>query len=113
MTRAIGPAGIAWLTTALLMACGGGTASAPSAAPPATVTTEPTATPTATVDQADLPAGRILFHRSGSDGIERYFTIRTDGTDETAMYEAQGCGCAHLSADGAQVLSIGATGHGT
>ncbi len=113
MTRAIGRAGITWLTTALLMACGGGTASAPSAVPTATVTTEPTTTPTATVDQADLPAGRILFHRSGSDGIERYFTIRTDGTDETAIYEAQGCSCAHLSADGAQVLSIGATGHGT
>jgi Tol biopolymer transport system component len=45
--------------------------------------------------------------------VEHYFTIRTDGTDETAIYEAQGCSCAHLSADGSRVLTIGATGHGT
>jgi Tol biopolymer transport system component len=113
MTRAVGPAGIAWLTTALLMACGGGTASAPSAVPTATVTTEPTTTPTATVAQADLPAGRILFHRSGSDGIEKYFTIESDGSDEQAVYEAEGCECAHWSADGTRILTIGATDHGT
>jgi hypothetical protein len=113
MTRAIGWAGIAWLTTALLMACGGGTPPGTSATPTATVRIEPTATPTATMDQADLPAGRILFHRSGSDGIERYFTIDSDGSDEQAVYEAEGCECAHWSADGTRILTIGATDHGT
>ncbi|MFL5769181.1 MAG: hypothetical protein ACJ765_03810 [Chloroflexota bacterium] len=62
---------------------------------------------------AEVPAGLIVFHRSGPDEVEHYFTIRTDGTNETAIFETQGCSCAHLSADGAQVLSIGATGRGT
>jgi len=62
---------------------------------------------------AKLPPGRILFHRAGSDGVEHYFTINTDGTNETAVYEAEGCSCAHLSADGQRILTIGPTGHGT
>ena len=62
---------------------------------------------------ADISGGVILFHRAGPDDVERYFTIKNDGTGETALYEAQGCGCAHLSADGTQVLSIGPTGRGT
>ena len=82
-----------------------------SAAP--TATSEPTATPEITTNPADIPRGRILFHRTGPDEVERYFTIRTDGTDETAIYERQGCSCAHLSADGSRILTIGATGHGT
>jgi hypothetical protein len=45
--------------------------------------------------------------------VERYFTINTDGTDEQALYEREGCECAHWSADWTQILSIGATGHGT
>jgi Tol biopolymer transport system component len=69
--------------------------------------------PFATASPADVPPGRILFHRSGADGVERYFTINTDGTNETAVYQAQGCSCAHLSADGKRILTIGATGHGT
>ena len=67
-----------------------------------TATSEPTATPEITTDPADIPAGRILFHRTGPDEVERYFTISTDGTDETAVYEAEGCSCAHLSADGSR-----------
>ncbi|MFL5720641.1 MAG: hypothetical protein ACJ778_09225, partial [Chloroflexota bacterium] len=55
----------------------------------------------------------IVFHRSGPDQVEHYFTIRTDGTDETAVYERQGCSCAHLSADGKRILTVGETGHGT
>jgi hypothetical protein len=42
--------------------------------------------PFATASPADVPPGRILFHRSGADGVERYFTINTDGTNETAVY---------------------------
>jgi Tol biopolymer transport system component len=60
-----------------------------------------------------VPPGVIIFHRLGSDGVERYFTIHTDGTHERSLYEAEGCACGHLSADGTQVLSIGPTGHGT
>jgi Tol biopolymer transport system component len=60
-----------------------------------------------------VPPGRIVFHRRGPGEVEHYFTIATDGTGETPIYEAEGCGCAHLSADGTQVLSIGPTGHGT
>ena len=62
---------------------------------------------------ADVPAGRILFHRVGSDGVEHYFTVNTDGTDEQALFDAEGCGCAHWSADGRHVLTLGATEHGT
>jgi WD40 repeat protein len=62
---------------------------------------------------ADVPEGRILFHRVGSDGVEHYFTVNTDGTDERALYDAEGCGCAHWSADGRHVLTLGATEHGT
>ena len=67
----------------------------------------------AAASSAEVPPGRILFHRSGSDGVERYYTIDTDGTNETAIYERQGCSCAHLSADGKRILTIGETGHGT
>ena len=54
-----------------------------------------------------------MFHRKGSDGVEHYFTINADGTDEQAIYDAEGCGCAHWSADGTLVYSLDATDHGT
>ena len=72
---------------------------------------EPTATPEVTTNPADIPAGLILFSRPGSDDAERFFTIKTDGTDEQAVCE-QGCGGARWSADWSQVRSIGATGTG-
>jgi Tol biopolymer transport system component len=83
------------------------------ASPALAATSEPTATPEITRKPADIPAGLILFHRSGPDEVERYFTIKTNGTDETPIYEREGCECAHLSADGSRILTIGATGHGT
>ena len=107
------------LLVVLLTACQGSREILPTASPIAvassasTATSAPTATPQVTTNPADVPAGRILFHRTGLDEVERYFTIRTDGTDETAVYERQGCSCAHLSADGSRILTIGATGHGT
>ena len=73
----------------------------------------PEAVPSAIATPATLPDGRVLFHRTGSDDVEHYFTINTDGTNETAVYEAEGCSCAHLSADGKRILTIGETGHGT
>jgi Tol biopolymer transport system component len=91
---------------------------APTASPGPTISlssptalTSPSQGPT--TGPAGVPPGRILFHRSGADGVERYYTINTDGTNETAVYEMQGCSCAHLSADGKRILTIGATGHGT
>lgn len=81
--------------------------------PEPTALVSPIASATATVASAEVPAGRILFHRVGSDGVEHYFTIRTDGTDEQALFTAEGCGCARWSADGTRVWTLGATGHGT
>jgi TolB protein len=110
---------LALLLSLSVAACQGSGAVQPTpspsgvASPAPTATSEPTATPEITTNPADIPAGLILFHRTGADEVERYFTIRTDGTDETAIYERQGCSCAHLSADGSRILTIGATGHGT
>ena len=66
--------------------------------------------PSATVQPA-VPPGRS-FHRVGPTASSAT-TINADGTDETAVYERQGCSCAHLSADGKRILTIGETGHGT
>jgi Tol biopolymer transport system component len=38
--------------------------------------------------------------------VERYFTIRPDGADERALFTAEGCECAHWSADGTRVLTL-------
>jgi len=46
------------------------------------------------------------------DGVEHYFTIRTDGTDERAIYDQEGCDCAHWAADGSQVLTLDVTAQG-
>ena len=73
----------------------------------------PSATMTAGGTLVDVPEGRILFHRMGSDGVEHYFTINTDGTDERALFDAEGCGCARFAPDGTQVWTMGSTGHGT
>ncbi|HET6745396.1 MAG TPA: hypothetical protein VFH90_06035 [Candidatus Limnocylindria bacterium] len=51
--------------------------------------------------------------RNGTDGVEHYFTIKTDGTDEIALFDAEGCSCARWSADGSLVLTLAATDHGT
>jgi hypothetical protein len=99
--------------TLIVSACQG---AAPVATPTtAPRSTDPSASPdaTAVVTQAPALAGLILFHRRGSDGVEKYFTINPDGTNEQALYEAEGCGCAHWSADWTQILSIGPTDHET
>jgi hypothetical protein len=61
----------------------------------------------------DVPTGRIVFDRPGSDGKEHYFTIKTDGTEEHALYTREACGCAMWSADATHVMTLDATGHGT
>jgi hypothetical protein len=103
-----------------LAACAGGTQSSASGssssgaqATPVTPAPTPGPTPSATPVLSPVPPGVVLFHRLGADETEHYFTINTDGTNETPVYEAQGCGCAHTSANGAQILTIGPTGHGT
>ena len=87
-----------------------GTISAPSDPTAGGFATSPM--PTA-IALADVPAGRIVFYRLGSDEVEHYFTVNTDGTDEHALFTTEGCGCARLSPDGTQVWTMGATGHGT
>jgi WD40 repeat protein len=108
------------VVAALVTGCsGGGTASVqPSASPHPERSVASSSAPaasaaTATATPAAVPAGRILFHRAGSDGVEHYFTINTDGTDEQALFTAEGCACAQWSADRMRVWTLGATGHGT
>lgn len=93
----------------------GTTTSAPSASsnPTPGASTTATASPSAATAVTPVPPGRVVFHRRGPGEVEHYFAIDTDGTDETPLYGAEGCGCAHLSFDGRHVLSIGPTGHGT
>jgi Tol biopolymer transport system component len=101
---------------AFVAACGSGalTAQPPTTSPPPAATASPIAVvPTATTAPVILLPGRILFHRAGSDGVERYFTVNTDGSDEKALFTREGCQCAHWSADGTLVLTLDATDHGT
>ena len=105
---------LALLLTLSLAACqGSGTVQPTPSSSGVPSAPSTTSEPTATAVLADMPAGRILFHRKGSDGVEHYFTVNTDGTDEQALYDAEGCGCAHWSADGTHVLTLDATEHGT
>ena len=102
-------ASLALSLTLSLAACqGSGTASG-VASPVPSPTSEPTSTAEITTNPADIPAGLILFNRRGSDDEERYFTINTDGTDERAICEREGCGGARWSADWSQILSVGPT----
>jgi Tol biopolymer transport system component len=106
---------------AMIAGCASGLATSPGARTASPGPTVSLSSPAALASPISIPAaspvevppGRILFHRSGADGLERYYTINTDGTNETAVYEREGCSCAHLSADGRRILTIGATGHGT
>jgi WD40 repeat protein len=105
---------------ALVAACAVACATAPLASGPASraPTTAPSpvashAVPSPSAALPDVPAGRILFMREGPDGVEHYFTVNTDGTGEQALFEREGCGCAHWSHDGGLVYTLDATGHGT
>ena len=85
-----------------------------AAASPTPASAGPTSTATGTVASlAPVPAGRILFHRETPDGVEHYFTVRTDGTDERLVYETRDCECAHWMADGKRVMTVEPTAHGT
>ena len=79
--------------------------SGPSSSAP-TASTAPSTTPV-------VPGGRILFDRIGPGEVEEFFTIDTDGTDERAIFTQESCLCTGWSADGTQVWTMGATGHGT
>ena len=86
---------------------------AASSGPAASSANALTAAPTPAATLAAVPAGRILFQRTGGDGVEHYFTIKTDGTDEQAVFDAEGCGCAHWMADGLHVMTLGQTARET
>ena len=103
-------ASLALLLTLFIAACQGSGTAQPT---PLASGTETTGTPEVTTNPDNIPPGLILFHRRGSDGVERYSTIKTDGSDEHALYTAEGCACGKWSSDWSQIMSIGATGHGT
>ncbi len=120
-TRRASARGVLAVAAVLVAGCSGTGAvppAQPSAAPSVTTSSSPVATATApaataTVTADPVPPGRILFHRLGPEEVEAYFTIDTDGTNEQALFELQGCGCARLSPDGSLIWTMGATGHGT
>jgi hypothetical protein len=96
------------LVAVLVAGCTG--TAAPSE-PPATVSASP---PSASAAQVEVPPGRIVFYRHGSDGVEHYFTINTDGTDERVLFDREDCApCVMTSPDGTQIWTLDATGHGT
>lgn len=104
-----------WLALAVLVAvvaaCQAATMASPTSGPASPTTAPATTAPTSMASLAPVPGGRILFQRQTPDGVHRYFTIKTDGTDERALDET--CECAHWAADGMHVLALNATGHGT
>ena len=61
--------------------------------------TLPSVAPSESVS-ADVPAGMIAFNRVADSGLESYFTIRTDGTAEVPLFEAEGCSCIGWSPTG-------------
>jgi Tol biopolymer transport system component len=106
----------AWIATALLAAA---CQAAPAATPGATVaptaaaqlpTAAPSPDPTVPPSLRPVPPGRIAFMRMVSEGIEHYFTINSDGTDERAIFEAEHCECVHWLPDGSRVMSLGESG---
>jgi Tol biopolymer transport system component len=118
MTRSI--ARLAFVALLLAGCTGGGTTASPALAgspdpttPGRTSSAPATSAATPTAIPANVPAGRILFHRQGADEVEHYFTINTDGTDERPLFTAEGCACARWSTDGTRVWTMGETGHGT
>jgi len=114
------------ISVVLIAGCGGGAPASPTsiAASTPTASPAPTASPTPVASRAiqsaspratqvALPTGRVLFYRLTAGNIEEYFTIKTDGTEEQALFTAEGCGCAHFSPDGTSVWTMGPTEHGT
>jgi hypothetical protein len=81
---------------------------APSSRPTAAASLPPV--PTAAASLTPVPAGTIAFMRSSSDGVEHYFTIKSDGTDEREIFTSEGCSCIHWMADGSRVMSLGESG---
>jgi hypothetical protein len=121
MTRSIA---VAACVAIVISGCGGGpatTSAPPGNAAGATSSVAPSRAPasapasaaaSASAEPANLPRGLILFHRAGSDGVERYFTIHTDGTGERALFTQEGCSCAQWSRDGTRIWTLDATGQG-
>jgi len=85
-------------------------ADVPSAAPSSEPTAAPSREPTAAPSMRPVPAGTIAFMRSTADGVEHYFTIKSDGSDEREIFKAEGCSCVHWMADGSRLMSLGESG---
>jgi Tol biopolymer transport system component len=113
----IRPLALAACVAAFTAGCaGGGVASSmpPIASIGPASSASPEAVPIAIATQASVPEGRVLFLRWGQDRLEQYFTVNTDGTNEKALFTREGCApCVRWSADGTQIWTIDATGHGT
>src|SRR5215212_8575757 len=88
-------------------ACGGSDALTPSRAVPTTAPPTPSASSsqapsgmpalaspsieaTASSEVGPVPPGTIAFVRGGADGVQHYFTIRTDGSNERELFSAEG-----------------------
>ena len=85
--------------------------SSPNATPSASSRSAPASSPTATA--VAVLAGHILFERQEADGLEHWYTVDTDGTNERPLFTTDGCICTRWSTDGRQIWTMGATGHGT
>ena len=66
-----------------------------------------TTTPPTVIDEI------VAFNRIGADGVERYFTARTDGSDQQSLFSAEGCMCIGWSPDGSELWTVSMSEVGT
>ena len=110
-------------------ACGGSDALTPSLAVPTTAPPTPSASSsqapsgmpalaspsieaTASSEVGPVPPGTIAFVRGGADGVQHYFTIRTDGSNERELFSAEGENGLRWSPDGTQIWTNAETESG-
>lgn len=58
-------------------------------------------------------SGTVAFSRVDAGGVEHYFTIRPDGSNEHHLFSIQGCSCIQLSPTGETVWALSETENGT
>jgi hypothetical protein len=69
----------------------------------------PATSATSSSASVDVPNGIVAFNRVGADGVEHYFTSQTEGSNEHALFSAEGCNCIWWSPDGTEVWSVAMT----
>lgn len=95
--------GLLFAAALALAACQGpGATDSPRGSAPASVV------PSESLSAA-VPAGMIAFNRVADTGLESYFTIRTDGTEEVPLFEAEGCSCIGWSPTGDEIWTVSET----